>query len=284
MARLIMSAFADECSRNIDEQVSVLSRNDIRYLEPRFINDKNIAELTEQEVRQLKKTLGSISVYSLGSPLGKIGLTEDFKAHMEKARQVYETAQILGAEYVRVFSFYLHEGKSREDCRSEVIDKTGQLIDLAKKWRITLCHENEAKIYGESPKQCQDLLETFGGQMKCVFDMGNFVLGGYSPWPEGYQLLKKYIQYFHIKDARYDGAVVPPGCGEAMIRQVLQAYLKEYRRDTVVTLEPHLLTFDGLSEIAAGTFNNPYVYETKEAAFVDAICRLKKITAECEAL
>lgn len=277
MAKVILSAFADEYSRDVNAQVQMLRQNGIGYIEPRFIGDKNIAELSVGEAKLLKEAMGDTKVSSIGSPLGKINLSDDFASHMETAKRVFETANILGSQNVRMFSFYLHPGKSREECRGEIIDKLGQMIDAAKTYHVVLCHENEAEIYGEAPQHCLDLLQAFGGDLKCVFDMGNFVLGGFRPYPDAYELLKDYIQYFHIKDALYEGAVVPPGCGQGDIVKILRRHLRETGRDVLATLEPHLQTFDGLNMLVGRTFENPYQYETKEEAFLDAIGKIRTI-------
>lgn len=280
MAKILLSAFADEYSKNMDTQIQLCSKQQIPYLEPRFINDKNIADLSAAEAKELQKKLGDIKVSSIGSPLGKINLADDFQAHLEKAKRVFETANILDTRNVRMFSFYLHEGKSRQDCRGEVMDKLGQMIDLAKKFDVTLCHENEAEIYAESPDMCLDILDAFHGDLKCVFDMGNFVLGGFNPLTEAYPKLKNYIQYFHIKDALAAGAVVPPGCGEGYIKEILTNYLADFDTDVIITLEPHLQTFDGLNALVGRSFDNPYKYETPEIAFLDALKRIREIIGE----
>ena len=277
MAGIILSAFADEYSKDIDTQIAMLREQGVPYLEPRFIGDQNISALTAEEAKVLKEKLGDIRVSSIGSPLGKINLADDYEAHLEVAKRVFETACILETSNVRMFSFYLHDGKSKAECRAEVIEKLGRMIDLAKTYGISLCHENEAEIYGESPEHCLDLLDTFKGDLKCVFDMGNFVLGGYKPYPDAYDKLKNYIQYFHIKDALYEGAVVPPGCGAGTIKEILDSYLKEFDRDVIVTLEPHLQTFSGLNALVGRSFDNPYKFETQEIAFLDALRRLRTI-------
>ena len=281
MANIYLSAFADEYNRDIDVQVKLCQEKGIPYIEPRFVGDKNIADLSTKEVQDLKAKLGDVKVSSIGSPLGKINLADDFAAHLEKTRRVCETANLLGANNIRMFSFYLHEGKTRTECRSEVIDKLGQMLDIAKGFGVTLCHENEAGIYGETPDMCLDLLDTFGGDLKAVFDMGNFVLEGHDPYKEAYPKLKNYIQYFHIKDALVAGAIVPPGCGEGQIKEILSAYAKEFNRDVIVTLEPHLQTFDGLNALVlpGKRFDNPYKYETQEAAFLDALEKMQAILA-----
>lgn len=280
MAKILLSAFADEYSKDIDTQIDLCREQQISYLEPRFIGTKNIADLTAAEARELHAKLEELKVSSIGSPLGKINLADDFAAHLEKAKRVFETANILETQNVRMFSFYLHEGKTHKECREEVLDKLGQLLDLAKKFNVILCHENEAEIYGESPDMCLDILDAFHGDLKCVFDMGNFVLGGFDPLSDAYPKLKNYIQYFHIKDALAAGAVVPPGCGQGSIQAILHQFLAEFDRDVIITLEPHLQTFDGLNALVSRNFDNPYKYETQEAAFLDALAKIREILTE----
>ena len=272
MANWIISAFADEHSPDLAGQIAALQSFDISHIELRFIDGKNVADLTSQEAKQVKSKLdaGGIRVSAVGSPLGKINLADDFDAHLEKARQVFETAAILQTDKIRMFSFYLRKGKDRSHCRGEVIDKLGAMLDVADHFGVKLCHENEGEIYGESPEQCLDLLETFDGRLGCVFDMGNFAFKGYDPL-QGYELLKSYISYFHIKDALAAGAIVPAGRGEACIGQILHAYRDEFQKDVLLTIEPHLQTFDGLNKLVGVAFENPYQFLTAQAAFAEGV-------------
>ena len=192
------------------------------------------------------------------------------------AKRVFETANELGTKYIRMFSFYLPEGKKRDECRGQVFDELEKLVVLAQKNGVTLCHENEALIYGESPEKCLELVEYFDGKLKCVFDMGNFVLDGYNPM-DAYRLLEKHVEYFHIKDALYAGAIVPAGKGEAQIKEILDEYKASGKKDTFITLEPHLQTFAGLNALAGKTFENPYKYENQQVAFTDAVEKLKEL-------
>ena len=121
-----------------------------------------------------------------------------------------------------------------------------------------------------------EILEYFGGELKAVFDMGNFVLDGYDPI-NAYELLKNHIEYLHIKDALYAGAIVPAGRGEAKIKEILNDYKKNGKKDTFITLEPHLQTFGGLNALVGKTFENPYKYNDQKEAFTDAVLKLKEL-------
>lgn len=278
MRKFFVSAFSDEYADGLEEQCRALNGFDIQYMEMRGVNGKNVSMLTKNEVKEAKKVLTdyNVQVSSIGSPLGKIKLDGDICEHLETARRVFETANELGAKNIRCFSFYLPDGKTREECKGHVFDELEKLVKLSEEYNVTLCHENEALIYGESPEKCLEILEYFGGKMKCVLDMGNFVLDGYNPM-EAYKVLHKHIEYFHIKDALYAGAIVPAGKGEAQIREILADYKETGKKDTFITLEPHLQTFSGLNALVGKTFENPYKYADQKVAFTDAVEKLRAI-------
>ena len=256
MSDIIFSAFSDEYAVDFNEQLAGMKALDIGYIELRFVDGRSVSELSTDEAKELKKHLDEkeIKVSAIGSPLGKIRLDGDMKGHMEKAARVFEIANIMETKLVRVFSFY-----------------------APKKYGVTLCHENEAKIYGDTPKYCRELLDAFGGELKCVYDMGNFVLEGVDPYPESYELLKKDIAYFHIKDALFAGAIVPPGKGDAKIKEILDAHKEYSKADFFVSLEPHLQTFSGLNALKGRNFDNPYKYEDLKTAFEDAAKKLREL-------
>ena len=279
MKKLILSAFSDEYSSNFDEQLAAMRDFGIGYIELRHADGKNVSELTSADVKEIKQKLeeSSIGVSAIGSPLGKIKLDGDLDAHMETAKRVFETANTLGAKYVRMFSFYAPDGEDITAMKGQVVEALGRMLAIAKSFGVTLCHENEAKIYGDIPVRCRELLDSFGGELKCVFDMGNFVLEGVDPYPAAYELLKPYIAYFHIKDALAAGAIVPPGKGEARIREILTAHSETAKGDFFVSLEPHLQTFSGLNALVGRSFENPYQYPNAKVAFADAVTKIKEL-------
>ena len=276
MPNLILSAFADEYSDSIEEQARALRDFGIFNLELRHACGKNVSEMQAEDLAIIKEQLDkeNIKVSSIGSPLGKIKLSDDFNSHLEVAKRVFETANFFGAKFVRMFSFYIP--LDNNDYTDQVFERLNSLCNLASEHGVTLCHENEANIYGESPKKCLKIAKEFNGKIKCVFDMGNFVLDGYDPI-SAYKTLFPYIAYFHVKDALKAGAIVPPGLGEAKIKEILDDYKINGKADAFITLEPHLQTFSGLNALVGKSFDNPYKYPDQKQAFTDAVIKLKQI-------
>ena len=277
MNKLYLSAFADEYAEDFVAQCSALKTFGFNSIEVRGVNGKNVSTLSLEEIENVKAVVDSygLTVSSIGSPIGKIKLDGDLCGHFEMAERVFKYANVLGAKHVRIFSFYLAGGETRESSKQKVIECLEKLLNLAESYGVTLCHENEALIYGESPESCLELLEHFGGKLKCVLDMGNFVLDGYNPY-DAYLKLYDYIEYFHIKDALYEGAIVPAGKGEAQIKEILDDY-RAKNSSVTITLEPHLQTFSGLNALVGKSFDNPYKYENQQLAFEDAVKCLKEL-------
>ena len=279
MSNIILSAFSDEYAKPFAEQLEGMRDLGIDYIELRFADGRNVSELSIEEAKEIKKLLdeNGIKVSAIGSPLGKIKLDGDMKSHMETAAHVFEMANIMETKLIRVFSFYAPEERNIHDCRDEVIAALTEMLSLARKYGVILCHENEAKIYGDTPEYCRDLLDVFGGELKCVFDMGNYVLENVDPYPKAYELLKKDVAYFHIKDSMFEGAIVPPGKGDAKIKEILDAHRGYAKDDFFISLEPHLQTFDGLHKLKGRDFDNPYKYKDMKTAFIDAANKIRSI-------
>ena len=286
MRKFIVSGFADEFDSDLKKHVGGFKGLGIDHIEVRFINEKNIADLTEDEVKELKAYLdvNNITVSAVGSPLGKVTLDDDMGEHLKKCERVYRYANILGAKFIRMFSFYPH--KDKEFCEAsvkEVYDRLEKMIALSEKYGVVLCHENEHGIYGETPEKCLEVLKHFGGRLKCVFDMGNFRLDGNDPI-KAYDMLKEYIAYFHLKDGTVDGIIVPPGMGDAKIEEILAMHAKTSTEPFVISMEPHLVDFTGLNALVqdATVLEKKISYKDSHEAFTDAAHRIFDILERIE--
>ena len=69
-----LSGFADEISPDLDEQVALVTRLGLRYIELRSAWDVNVLDLDGDQLRRVKTTLddAGLGVSSIGSPIGKI--------------------------------------------------------------------------------------------------------------------------------------------------------------------------------------------------------------------
>ena len=95
----------------------------------------------------------------------------------------------------------------------------------------------------------------------CIYDPANFILAGHDI-AEAEKLILPLSDFYHVKDARYRGEIVPAGAGDAGMEKLLS------RDGITLTVEPHLFTFGGLSALTSHTFQSPdFVYPDAPAAF-----------------
>lgn len=267
-----LAAFADEADGSLDGQISAMTENGVEYLEIRGVDGENISDITADRARDIRTRLDAagISVWSLGSPFGKIGITEDFEPHLEKFKRGLELADILGTRHIRIFSFYVPHNNT-ERYSDEVMKRLDKMLAAAKGSGVMLCHENEKGIYGDNAERCAEIHKKFSG-LRAVFDPANFVQCGQET-TSAWELLSPYVEYLHIKDALADGSVVPAGEGIGNIPYILQRY-----RGEVLTVEPHLSVFNGFDKLERGeAAERKYCYSDSRTAFDEAVDALKKI-------
>ena len=282
MAHFLFSAFADEASPSIAEQIEACKKNGIEYIELRNCDGKNISNLTTAEAEALKKQLdeGGIKVSSIGSHYGKIEITDDFEPHFEAFKNTVEVAKILGAKYIRMFSFYFTKGESTEEYKDEVLRRVGAMAEYSYEKGVLCCHENEKGIFGDIPERCLLLAETFGEKLGCVFDPANYLQCG-AETLSGFRSLEKYVTYMHIKDVQVDsGTVVPAGEGDGKLEEILRI-LDSHEKPYFLSVEPHLRVFDGLDGLEPDdeTANkmNKYVYPDNKTSFAAACSAIHEI-------
>ena len=278
MAKYILSSFADEYSDNLIEQCEGMKSLGIEYIEIRHANGKAINEMSYDDLKENKKVMDyyGIKTNSVGSPLGKIKIDDDFEKHLDLTKKMCEFACILDTKYIRMFSFYPRDGKSIDEDRDEVIYRLDKMLDIADEYNVQMCHENESNIYGETAENCLDILDYFKGRLKCTFDMGNFVFENHDAYA-AYLLLKDRIEYFHIKDALDNRIFVPSGYGNTRMEDILGDYIKTATHDTFLTVEPHLFAFEGLNSLAHEKFNTSLSFKDNKESFTYAKEALDKI-------
>ena len=268
-----LCAFADEADKSIDGQIEAMLANGIEYLEIRGVDGENISEITLEKAKEVREKLDAngLSVWSVGSPYGKMNITDDFNVHLDKFKHGLELAHVLGAKHMRLFSFRVPVGEA-ETYADTVMEWLDEFRNAAKGSGILLCHENEKGIYGDIADRCLHIHKTFP-DIKAVFDPANFIQCG-EDTKNAWEKLAPFVEYMHIKDALADGIVVPAGKGIGNLPWLLERYKGE-----VLTLEPHLSVFKGLEALEAGektTIDN-FKYPSARAAFDAAVVALKEI-------
>lgn len=261
MDKIYISGFSDEISEKFDEQLATVKKLGMTHISLRAADGKGIADYTPGEVRTLllpRLQEAGIGVSSLGSPIGKVYVDDEagFAKQLEQLENLCWICKMLDCKYIRMFSFYIPEGKNPADYRDVVIEKLKQYTAIAEKHGVVLIHENEKDIYGDIAVRCKDVLDAVNSpSFKAAFDFANFVQCG-EDTAQCWELLKEHVVYIHIKDAVPDNNEnVLCGTGTGKIAQILKQAIREEGYEGFLTLEPHLVLFGTLQslEIAAAT-------------------------------
>jgi 3-dehydroshikimate dehydratase len=243
-----ISAFADEISPDPQEQIDVLTRCGVRCIELRSVHQTNVLDLTDLQVKEFKSLLDrhGFRLSAIGSPIGKVRVDAPFEPHLQRFKRAVELCKVFDTPNIRVFSYYppgdAEDWNGVSDSwEHELFRRLEEQMRLASRAGVRLVHENEHRIYGDSPERVSRLFEVLQSDaFRAVYDAANYVFCGYDPW-EGWEKTRQYTAHFHIKDwvaGEKHGRLA--GEGQGRIPEVIaDAHARGY--DGFAVLEPHLL-------------------------------------------
>jgi sugar phosphate isomerase/epimerase len=248
-----LSGFADEIDPDLKTQCATLNDLGITHVEFRSAWGTNVLDLTDEQIEETAAVLAAhgLRVSSIGSPLGKINIDDDFAAHLVRADRALAVAQRLGAPFIRIFSFFLRPDQEPDRYRDEVLRRMTALTERAAPTGVVLLHENEKEIYGDIPERVLDIVESVGSPaLRLAWDPANYVQVGVTPFTDGYAMLRPYTDYIQIKDAVLaTGEVVPSGEGDGQLRETVRALAAD-GFDGFFSMEPHLGSFNAFGALS----------------------------------
>ncbi len=267
MIKVRLSAFTDEAADSLSGQIEAMKRNGIRLTELRSIDKINVSKMTEKQATEYKKQLddSGIEVWSLGSPLGKEKISFNFEAYKDTVRHTCELAKIFETDKVRVFSFY-----EAYDKRDRVMELLNDMVAIAGEYGVTLYHENERKIYGDTAERVCDIRNTVKG-LNYIYDPANYLQVGEDS-DKTLDLFHSSTGYFHIKDVNMQtGEIVPAGYGNGNIRRLVSML----DRDITFSVESHLHLPNSLQKIEDK--DRQFIFKNQSEAFDVAVTAIKNI-------
>ena len=237
-----LSAFADEIDADLAAQIDLLAELDIDHVEFRSAWGKNVLDLSADELKRAREMLDArgMRVACIGSPIGKSSLEKPPEYEQSRLDKARAAAEAFGTDRVRVFSFFVPAGEAAAH-RDEVLRRMRALAQQAAGYGLTLLHENEKGIYGDTGERCRDILENVDApNLRAAFDPANFVQCNVRPMEQAWPLIQEFVTYIHVKDAVFgDGGVRPAGEGDGDLPGLLSELVRrEYQG--ILALEPHL--------------------------------------------
>ena len=264
-----LSAFSDEASKDLKGQIDALCRNDIRFTDVRSIDGINVKDISIAQAKEYYGVLKNegIGVHMIGSPLGKVDISVKKQVLLDQTKHLCEIAKTFDSDKIRMFSFYNAYNEA-----ARVFELLSLMVEVAKEYSITLCHENEKDIYGDTLDRVCEIMARVKG-LKFIYDPANYIQVGEIPSKTKSALIDTgKSDFFHIKDVIWEsGEIVPAGKGSGLIAEILS----EIKGDTTLTLEPHLKVFDAYASIDGSELKTKYSFTSNDEAF-DAACSALK--------
>ncbi|HCG02789.1 MAG TPA: xylose isomerase, partial [Chloroflexi bacterium] len=214
-----LSAFADEISPDLEEQIAVLHGEGIRWVELRAAWDTNVLDLSDAQLARIRQQFGEegIGVSVIGSPLGKVPVDVPLEEELRRQDRAMEIAELFGTRLIRIFSFYPPAAFTEQEStgyREAVLSKLREMAARAEARGVTLLHENDTDLYGDTIEHCLDVMNNVPSpSLKAAFDPANFIVSGEVPYPDAYDALHGWVTHVHVKDALPDRTVVAAGEG-----------------------------------------------------------------------
>ena len=267
-----LCAFSDEAGSDIYTQINALKRNNIKLVELRSIDNKNISDFTIEEAKEYYRIFkeNDISVWSIGSPLGKVDINVDFNEYEKKIRHTFEISKIFNCKNIRMFSFF-----NAYNDEELVFNYLNRMVNIAKEYDVYLFHENEKDIYGDISSRIIKIMNNVK-DLKYIYDPANFIQCNEDS-SKTIDLFYDKTSYFHIKDViKETQELVPSGYGDGNIKEILS----RINKDMVLTIEPHLSVFDAFKKIDSSELKTIYQYSSSLEAFDVSCSSLNKLLKE----
>lgn len=218
-----ISMFSDDFytrDRAHEDNLALLQKVGVGYVELRIVDGVNIMDLTDDELDTLEGTLAKydMRVAGLGTPIFKcplrgqrgpewgsrhgFGKESGYEEHLALLPRAFEIADKLGAANVRCFPFW-REYKL-DEVLDEVVEKLGRAARRAEQLGHSLVVENEHnQLAGTGVELARILKAVNSPHLTGIYDVGN-------SWRRGGNIsddlnaLRGWISHVHIKHSTVD--------------------------------------------------------------------------------
>ena len=211
-----------------ERALALLAELGIDYVELRLIDGKNLTNMSNDEVLDVKNKIQKygMKVGGLGTPIFKCPLRgfdeplwgsrhgykkrdneagSAYEDHLKLLSRVFEISDILDAVNVRCFAFWRQY--LLDDVFDEVVEKLYKAAQMAKVSGHSLVLENEHNMMAGTGVELARILKAVGLPLTGIYDFGNSWRRGGTIFPDDMHALKGLVSHIHIKHESID--IVP---------------------------------------------------------------------------
>jgi sugar phosphate isomerase/epimerase len=247
MNRIALGIVSDEVSPDFREAALHATQWGISIFEIRVLKTGRVPAVDQAELQEVKKVVNEhgLTITALSPGIFKLPISQTAGLENELTKTLPKTltlAREFGASMVIVFGFEREKNESPDNFfrASELM---GRAAEIAGKEGIKLVIENEPGFWCDSGANTAKLLANVNSPwLRANWDPCNGYGTPETPFPGGYESVKKFIANVHVKDTS-EGALircVPVGEGAIDWKGQLEAIV----RDGIVkhvTIETHCL-------------------------------------------
>ena len=254
--RLALAVIGDEIGPSVTEMLSFCDENDVRRLDMRTVDGRNLLGMTLDEVDAVGKRLrtAGITVPTFVSPVlkwpapgkatagGKVDFAFDPATCPidDPLMHAFDVATVLGASKIRVFSFLRYPGFKPDDLSAPM----DRLVDLADRHDVTVELENEPVCNIGSMPELTGYFASLGEPspwLRPLVDIGNSWSMGQPPSDDDFETLGPLVDLIHLKDRDFEAKrTVPLGDGKVPWARELTRLLAHVAvPEVVASMETH---------------------------------------------
>ena len=215
---MFLTGFADEAADSLALQIKATKELNWHFIETRFINGKNLGNMSDAEFDDVCSQLESsgVAFNCYGSGIANWQRhprkEEDFELSMQELKTAIPRMKKLNIPMLRGMSFLVPNDEEPDSPELEkiIFDKVRKLVEVCADNGIIYAHENCMNYGGLSHLHTLKMLDAVKmDNFKLIFDTGNPTFNyrhiGNKPYPlqsawEFYKNVREFIAYVHIKD------------------------------------------------------------------------------------
>lgn len=215
----------------------------IRKFELRTVWEKRTPRFEEEETAKLLSLVKQygVQVVAISPSVFRSEYSDDEAAEsLEILDRSFDLAEALECRKVVVFSFRRSENEAPDSIRDEAVEILHAAADKAQRRGMELIHEPMPNLYGDTSVNLSRLVAAVGHPCFNVnWDAANLCKAGDERvFPDGYNLLRSYIEHVHLKNWLPEENWTTLDRGVLNWTEIL-AVLKRDGYDGYLTIETH---------------------------------------------
>ena len=255
-----LGTITDQVSMDFEKALDYIQKLDMEYIEIHALWDKNIEELSKEEVYEAKRLVAKyglkVSVISSTlflqchldpsdtafKPIDDyfITISGSYEEHIRALSHCIELCEIFNTDKIRAFGFIKERGVEDQGAVSKIIDRLSKPVEMVEKAGMTLLLENCPHTYLQFGSLTKEVINQVDSKnFRALWDPANALRSHGVPYPDDYLQIRGLFAHMHAKDISMEGKrhMVPLGEGTIDYRGIL-AGLVEDGYDGVISLEP----------------------------------------------